>query len=58
MRDVLIQALEERVRRLIASYRELQADHAALQVRCAQLEERQQQAINRIDALLQKVQEQ
>lgn len=58
MGDELIQALEERVRRLIGAYRQLQADHASLQERVAQLEARQQLAVARIDGLLQKVQEQ
>jgi hypothetical protein len=55
MHEQLVQALEEKVLRLIGEYAQLQKDHAALLVRVAKLEERQQMAIARIDGLLQKV---
>jgi hypothetical protein len=58
MREELLVALEERVTRLIGEYQRLQADHAVLKEQVSQMAERQQLAVARIDALLQKVQDQ
>jgi FtsZ-binding cell division protein ZapB len=58
MREELLVALEERVTRLIGEYQRLQADHADLKEQVSQMAERQQSAVARIDALLQKVQDQ
>ena len=48
--------LEGKVLRLIGAYDRLQAEHACLQERLRQLEERQRFALEGLDRLLQKVQ--
>lgn len=56
MREELVLALEERVGQLVERYQRLHAEHAAMQSQVRELVIKQQQASERIDALLQVVQ--